>query len=125
MIAYYKSCFDYFAVDWSMKDPTRSFVYGRGPTIPGDIDSIADQGYRIADLPPSVAAVNVPLEWQLALGLADVVIPPVVIQPKVVSDEEEYYELISQGFAENIQSPWIRVINYSLLAVLIYLTFFA
>lgn len=110
-----------------MKDPTRAFVYGKGPTIPGDMGSIADQGYRIADLPPSVAAVDVPVAWQAALGLADVVLPPAPVQPmqSILSPEaEEYFELVSQGFPTEVQSPWIPLAYYSLVSILLYLLFF-
>lgn len=127
MISYYKIDNGYIAVNWSMRDPTRMFVFGKGPTISGDMGSITDQGYRIADLPPSVAAVDVPVAWQQALGLADVVLPPAPVQPlpSALSPEaEEYHELISQGFPQETQPSWAPVLIYSVYAILLYLVFF-
>jgi hypothetical protein len=104
MANYYKSGNDYIAVDFSQKDQTKCFVFGRGPKIPGDIASIGETLFEIRRLSGAIRPELVPIEWQEALGLAPVVmppalpppassvpVPPVAWEPIIVQPEEPNY----------------------------------
>ncbi len=75
----------FIAVDRKQHDATGLFVIGRGPSVAGDITTIAEVPFEVRRLPAATPAILVPVAWQEALGMAPVVAPvaPVEFTPVV------------------------------------------
>jgi hypothetical protein len=81
MITYYKTPKGYIATDDSVKlhanrSPVgNALVFGREPTVAGNLSTIADAVFNPRLLGAPTDATSVPIEWQEALGLAPVKYP--------------------------------------------------
>ena len=81
MIRYYQVEKGYVATDSNMclhahaSSVGNTLVFGRGPIVDGDTNSITDQVFNPQSLRTEVDAKDMPLEWQVALGYVPVKSP--------------------------------------------------